>query len=148
MAEDRGALFELICRCHGRTEPATLAIARDTGAWCEQVRRIRDAGLRLRRARPVLPADALQAAGLTQEQLASLEHRHRLPALLTAQADTLRNDRLNPAGTAALPRALRIQLRIHTALLDELARSQFDVVDQRIGLTPLRKLWAGWRTRP
>ncbi len=148
LAQDRGALFELICRCHGATEPATLASARDTGAWCEQVRRIRDAGLRLRRARAVLPADALQAAGLTHEQLASLQHRHRLPALLTAQADALRNDRPNPAATAALPRALRIQLRIHTALLDELTRCQLDVVDQRIGLTPLRKLWLGWRTRP
>jgi 15-cis-phytoene synthase len=112
------------------------------------VRRIRDAGLRLRRARAVLPADALQAAGLTHEQLASLQHRHRLPALLRAQADALRNDRPNPAATAALPRALRIQLRIHTALLDELTRCQLDVVDQRIGLTPLRKLWLGWRTRP
>lgn len=146
LAEDRGALFELICRCHGSTEPTTLVSARDTGAWCEQVRRVRDAGLRLRRARAVLPADTLQAAGLTREQLASPEHRHRLPALLTTQADTLRNDRPNAADTAALPRALRIQLRIHTALLDELARSQFEVVNQRIGLTPLRKLWLGWRT--
>jgi len=148
LAQDRGALFELICRCHGPTEPATLVNARDTGAWCQQVRRIRDAGLRLRHASPVLTADALQAAGLSQEQLASLQHRHRLPALLRVQADKLRNQRPTPAATAALPRVLRIQLRIHSALLDELTRSQCDVVDQRIGLTPLRKLWLGWRTRP
>ncbi len=96
----------------------------------------------------MLPDDALQAAGLTQEQLASLQQRHRLPALLTTQVHTLRNDRPNPTGTAALPRVLRIQLNIHTALLDELIRGQLDVVDQRIGLTPLRKLWLGWRTRP
>jgi phytoene synthase len=39
-----------------------------------------------------------------------------------------------------------VQLRIHRALLDELSRSALDVVDQRIGLTPLRKLWIAWRT--
>ncbi len=66
--------------------------------------------------------------------------------MLAPLAETLRSDRPEPADTAALPRALRIQLRIHAALLDELARSGFDVVDQRIGLTPLRKLWLAWRT--
>ena len=83
---------------------------------------------------------------LIQEQLASAPLRQRLPALLAPLAETLRGDRPEPAATAALPRALRIQLRIHAALLDELARSGFNVVDQRIGLTPLRKLWLAWRT--
>lgn len=150
LMQDRGALFELICRCHGaeQQQPDRLASARDGGAWCQQVRRLRDAGLRLRQAREVLPADALHAAGLTQAQLADAQQRQRLPALLAALAKTLRGDQPTPADTAALPRALRIQLRIHAALLDELARGEFDVLDQRIGLTPLRKLWLGWRTRP
>ena len=148
LAQDRGALFELICRCHGAAQPALLATARDSGAWCQQVRRLRDAGLRLRQAREVLPADALQAAGLTQEQLASAQHRQRLPALLAPLAETLHGNRPAPADTAALPRALRTQLRIHASLLDELASCHFDVADQRIGLTPLRKLWLAWRTTP
>ena len=149
LAQDRGALFELICRCHGLTEPAlaepaTLANARDTGAWCEQVRRLRDSGLLLRRGREVMPTGLLQAAGLGAEQLASPQHRQQLPALLTPLAATLSASRPDTTG---LPRALRIQDRIHAALLDELVRSGFDVVNQHIGLTPLRKLWIAWRTK-
>ncbi|MNT78478.1 hypothetical protein D3C72_2177190 [compost metagenome] len=35
---------------------------------------------------------------------------------------------------------------IYHALLDELEASQFQVLSQRIGLTPLRKLWIAWKT--
>jgi phytoene synthase len=145
-AADLGALFELVARCHGRTDDAALATARATGAWCAQVRRMRDAGLLLRHDRTVLPTDALRQAGLGHEALASAEQRHRLPALLAPVADQLR--RCAPdAASPNLPRALRIQRRIHAALLDELRRSGLAVVDQRIGLTPLRKLWLAFMTR-
>jgi phytoene synthase len=146
LAADRGALFELICRVHGEHAPGLLAAARNAGAWCEQVRRIRDAGLLLRRGRDVLPLDRLEAAGLTPEGLASRRQRHRLPELLRPLAEDLRAASPDPDPAGALPRALRIQLRIHRTLLDELAASGFDVTDQRIGLTPLRKLWLAWRT--
>ncbi|MNT52008.1 Squalene/phytoene synthase [compost metagenome] len=35
---------------------------------------------------------------------------------------------------------------IYHALLDELEASQFQVLNQRIALTPLRKLWIAWKT--
>jgi phytoene synthase len=35
---------------------------------------------------------------------------------------------------------------IYVALLDELARERFQVLHQRIALTPLRKLYIAWRT--
>ena len=35
---------------------------------------------------------------------------------------------------------------IYRALLDEISRDQFPVLDQRIALTPLRKLWIAWKT--
>jgi phytoene synthase len=143
---DLGALFELMARCHGQCDDAALSAARTTGAWCAQVRRVRDAGLLLRRDRTVLPTDALERAELSHEALADLAHRHRLPALLAPVADTLSRDQPGPAA-AALPRALRIQQRIHAALLDELRRSGLAVVDQRIGLTPLRKLWIALSTK-
>lgn len=146
LTRDRGALHELICRCCGLTEPTVLATARDSGAWCEQVRRIRDGGLLLRRGRELVPPDLLHAAGLDREQLADPRHRQQLPALLAPLAQTLGDRPTNAVEMARLPRALRIQVRIHAALLEELARSDFDVVDQRIGLTPLRKFWIAWRT--
>ncbi|QQO54732.1 MAG: squalene/phytoene synthase family protein [Thiohalocapsa sp. PB-PSB1] len=147
LVQDRGALFELICRCHAMDEPNHLATARNAGAWCEQVRRIRDAGLLLRQGREVLPHDVLQDAGLSHEQLCSPEHRQRLPELLVPLVEgMLLRERPSHADRVMPARALRIQTRIHSALLDELIRCKFDVVNQRIGLTPLRKLWIAWRT--
>ena len=145
--QDRGALFELICRCHDETDRHPLTTARRAGAWCQQVRRLRDGGLLLRRGREVVPEDRLRAAGLSHEALTSQEQRCRLPELLLPIADTLRDERPARSDLTRLPRVLRIQVRIHDALLGELARSNFAVVDQRIVLTPLRKLLLAWGTR-
>ena len=35
---------------------------------------------------------------------------------------------------------------IYSALLDEIERDGYRVLDRRIALTPLRKLWIAWRT--
>ena len=35
---------------------------------------------------------------------------------------------------------------IYRKLLDEIEAADFAVLDQRIALTPLRKLWIAWRT--
>ncbi|MBK1703967.1 squalene/phytoene synthase family protein [Halochromatium glycolicum] len=153
--QDRGALFELLAHCEGVVDRHPLTQARRVGGWCAQVRRLRDAGLLLRQGRAVLPADQLAAAGLSQEALASPEGRQRLPELLRALAEQLRSQLPNrpanepttgsPVQPSELTRAVRIQLRLHQDLLAVLERSGFDVADQRIGLTPLRKLWLAWR---
>jgi phytoene synthase len=147
MAQDRGALFELVCRCHGLSATDPLAAARSAGAWCGQVRRMRDGGLLLRRSREVVPQDCLRDAGLSHERLASPTHRNQLPRLLTEMAARLKHELPDVAGaTRQLPRPIRIQMRIHAALLDALVDTDLAVVDQRVGLTPLRKLWIAWRT--
>ncbi len=146
LQQDLGALFELLCRCHGISASEPLAIARQAGASCAQVRRMRDGGLLLRRSQEVLPQDVLDHAGLTHEQLASRDHRYRLPDLLSSMAAQLKEDLVRNTGAALLPRPVRIQIQIHDALLDVLIETGFAVVDQRIGLTPLRKLWIAWRT--
>ncbi|MCF7995301.1 MAG: squalene/phytoene synthase family protein [Chromatiaceae bacterium] len=185
--QDLGALFELIARCEGADadDQDQLTTARRAGGWCAQVRRIRDAGLLLRRGREVLPADQLAAARLSHEQLASADGRQRLPELLRPigeqlhaaapdQAGRERDPEQTQAGqatanqaTASQPKrrqrwsafqahntgetlsgltpAIRVQLRLYQDLLSVLERSGFDVADQRIGLTPLRKFWLAWR---
>ena len=35
---------------------------------------------------------------------------------------------------------------IYRSLLEEIEREHFAVLDQRIALTPLRKLWIAWKT--
>ena len=140
---DLGALFELLA--HGAQAPSESLLARRAGGWCAGVRRLRDAGLLARRGREVLPADRLRAAGLDADSLASAEQRARLPQMLAPLAGSLHAARPAAEDRARLPPVLRAQLRIHAALLDELERSGFAVAEQRIGLTPLRKLWLAWR---
>ena len=43
-------------------------------------------------------------------------------------------------------RASLAMAAIYRALLDEIERDGFRVLDRRIALTPLRKLWIAWRT--
>lgn len=139
---DLGSLFELIVRVDVPIDPPRIDQAQQAGAWCWLVRRWRDAGALLRRHREVIPEQTLEAADLTHARVASPEGRHHLPGLLTdLAADLPRPD------NTGLPPVLRAQVRIHAALLDELARDGFPVVDQRIGLTPLRKLTIAWRSR-
>jgi phytoene synthase len=144
-SNDLGALFELMARCEGITDQRLYQTARHAGTWCAQVRRLRDAGRLLREGREVLTADQLAAAGITDDDLASAEHRQALGLLLAPVAAELLREAIATEAGQRLSPALRVQIRIHEDLLDVLRRSGFDVADQRIALTPLRKLWIAWR---
>jgi len=142
---DLGGLFELWARCHGIADAPRLAKARRLGAFCGLVYLIRDSGQYLRRGRPFLPADRLRALGLDHRALSRPEHIGHLPALLAHAAEAalayLGTERPEPC----LPAALRVRGRILLALLAALRSEGFDLADRRVGLTPLRKLWLGWR---
>lgn len=150
-AADLGALFALFCRADGRTDADLLAGAWHLGGWCAQVRWLRDAGLRLRQGRAVLPAARLDAAGFSPGRLTDPDGRAALravlPALLAPLAAELVATTPRRADLGTMPVAVRCQVRIHAALLAELRASALLVTDQRIGLTPLRKLWLAWRAR-
>lgn len=144
---DLGAIAELAARCLGQSDMADLENARRIGAYCALVERLRDAGWLLRRGRlGILPLDQLAAADLTPERLRTPEGRAALPELLAEAAK-----RLAPVGAAVdssacrPPATLRIDRRLHGVLLRELEASRFDVLDQRISVTPIRKLWHAWR---
>lgn len=144
-ARDQGALFELLARCHGLDDEDTLASARGLGTFCARVYLVRDSGALLRRGRAVLPADLLRRHGLSDETLARREYRDRLPDLLAQVADRARTDLREAVSTPGLPVNVRVRAVILAALLDELGRTRFDLANQRICLTPLRKLWLAWR---
>jgi phytoene synthase len=50
-----------------------------------------------------------------------------------------------PAAERPTQRTLRAQSAMALALLDEIERDDFQVLHQRIALTPIRKLWIAWR---
>ncbi|EXJ14139.1 squalene/phytoene synthase family protein [Imhoffiella purpurea] len=147
--QDMGALFELTARCHGHIDPSTLAAARHLGAYCGLVAGIRDSGWSLRRGRHGhLPADRLEEARIDRRQIRLDEHEAQLRAILARVAEDLKAMRAESVGRhAKLPRTLRIRARLSDRLLAELESSDFDVMNQRMSLTPIRKLWHAWRIR-
>lgn len=143
--QDLGALFELVGRCHALNDGAQLRTARELGGFCARVYLIRDSGALARQGRDVLPLELLHAHGLSTEALAQREHRHRLPELLAPAATRARSTLPASAAKHGMPGCIRARTAILESLLQELERNGFDVADQRIGLTPLRKLWLAWK---
>jgi phytoene synthase len=130
--QDQGALFELIGRCHGLEERERLEALRRLGGACGLVYLIRDLGAHRRRDYHPLPSAPPRAQG--EDQSAAL-------ARLASHARELAGE----SGGRELPPSVAARSAILMSLLDELERSGFPVMEQRVCLTPLRKLWIAWR---
>jgi phytoene synthase len=144
---DLGALFELIARAHGESRPAGLTTARRAGSYCGMVELVRDSGRLLRRGRcGFLPEDRLNRHGMSHTVQRPTEMRARLAPLLADLAEDLNRHRDGLShDLPRLPGVIRIRVRLADRLLAEIAASDFQVADQRIALTPIRKLWNAWR---
>jgi 15-cis-phytoene synthase len=134
----------------GPSEPAIQAYARELALAVQMIRMIRDAGRHARRGRIVLPMRDLQDFGVKTEDLTSARYVSGFEPLMTRQAERARA--ALRAATAQLPPAQRraqapgvILGALYGALLDELQRSEFRVLHQRIALTPVRKVLIAWR---
>ncbi len=142
---DLGALFELMTRCHGIRDTDQITRARTLGAYCALVYRIRDSGWLARAGRAPIPRDRLRDLGLTPAALSQGPHRARLPEWLPDLARQAQILLAQCPDRASQPPFARIRVRILASLLAEMAGADFQVADQRLGLTPLRKLWLAWR---
>jgi phytoene synthase len=144
---DQGALFELMARCHGLGDgdDELLASSRRLGVFCARVYLIRDIGALVRRGQIPFPTQSLRTRGLSIERLAQRGQRNQLRELLPEAADQARAELPRLGKRTSLPAVIRVRAAILEALLDALERTDFDLIDQRVALTPLRKLWLGWR---
>jgi phytoene synthase len=135
----------------GYEDPRTLDYAGKLGVAFQLTNIIRDVGEDARRGRIYLPQDELARFGVAE---ADVLHTRSSPAFVELmQFETERARRWYDDALAALPaqdrRAQRAGLAmaaIYRTLLDEIARDGFGVLDRRIALTPLRKLWIATRT--
>jgi phytoene synthase len=116
---------------------------------------IRDVGDDARRGRIYLPVSELQRFDVKAHELLKREapwgYSERFTALMKFQAE--RAHRLYDDAFAALPdderRAQRpglMMAEIYRTLLREIEAEGFQVLHQRVALTPLRKLWLAWKT--
>jgi len=146
-----GVVGELSAGVFGYRDPATLVYAERLGLAFQLTNIIRDVGEDARRGRIYLPVDDLQRFDVKASEILASQHSDRFEALMQHQAERARA--LYRDAVQSLPEADRRSQRpglmmaaIYHALLDEIERARWHVLEQRIALTPLRKLWLAWQT--
>ena len=146
-----GVVCLLSARILGHEHPATMEFARTLGAALQLATIVRDAGADARRNRIYLPLDDLRRFGLETDDIIALREDERFEWLMTFQIERAQNlfmhagSLLNREDRKA-QRAHLIMATLDGTLLDEIARLRGHTLNQRVALTPLRKLWIAWRT--
>ena len=145
-----GVVGLLAARIFGATQDATLQYAERLGLAFQLTNIIRDVGEDARMGRIYLPMDELRRFEVPAAEILKGQYSERFTALMRFQAERAR--RAYDEAFALLPEADRrnqraglIMAGIYGTLLREIEASNFQVLHQRITLTPLRKLWIAWR---
>jgi phytoene synthase len=103
------------------------------------------------RGRLYIPLDELQRFGVGVSEIMGNHSNDRIRALLKFQAERARE--YYRKAFEQLPKADRYAQRaglamaaIYLATLEEVERDGFEVLERRVSLTPIRKLWLAWKT--
>jgi len=146
-----GVVGMLAAGIFGYTDARTLEYAKTLGTAFQLTNIIRDVGEDARKNRIYLPVEDLQRFGVSAADLLAAKHGPAFVELMRFQAERAR--RRYAAAYAALPAADRraqrpglVMAAIYSALLDEIERDGFRVLEGRTSLTPMRKLWIAWKT--
>jgi phytoene synthase len=146
-----GVVGILSASIFGYTDPQTLAYAEKLGLAFQLTNIIRDVGDDARKGRIYIPVNELQQFNVTAADILYFRHSEKFEALMRFQNE--RAQRTYDEALALLPKQDRRAQRpglmmaaIYRTLLDEIALEKFQVLNQRISLTPLRKLWLAWKT--
>ncbi|KIF79863.1 presqualene diphosphate synthase HpnD [Noviherbaspirillum autotrophicum] len=146
-----GVVGILSANIFGATQPETLQYAEKLGLAFQLTNIIRDVGEDARKGRIYLPVNDLQQFNVTAADILKGKHSENFEKLMRFQAERARA--AYAEAFALLPRADRraqrpglIMAAIYRALLDEIERDGFHVLNQKISLTPIRKLWMAWKT--
>ncbi len=134
----------------GVTDPRTLEYATKLGIAFQLVNIIRDVGEDARRGRIYLPILELEQFGVTEKDILEGRYSEAFEKLMCFQAKRARqyyNDALQalPIIDRYAQRTGLIMGAIYFRLLDEIEKSHFKVLHQKIRLTPFRKLWTAWK---
>ena len=146
-----GVVGQLSACIFGFANPSTLEYAEALGIAFQLTNIIRDVGEDARRDRVYLPGDELARFGVTVQDILEGRGGIRFTELMRFQAARARTfyelaySKLAPEDRPQ-QRAGLIMAAIYRTLLDEIERDGFRVLDRRVALTPLRKLWIAWRT--
>ncbi len=141
----------LAAEIFGYQDRQTLKYAHDLGLAFQLTNIIRDVGEDARRGRIYLPIDELQQFDVPAKDILEARHSDNFIELMRFQSE--RAIVFYDQAMAQLPQVDRkaqrpglIMAAIYRTLLDEIARDDFQVLDRRTSLTPIRKLWIASRT--
>ena len=130
----------------GASDQQTLDYAHDLGIALQLTNIIRDIGEDARRDRIYLPDDELQRFGVPETDIICAHYSDNFLNLMAFQAE--RAEAYYEQALSKLPAADRrnqrpglIMAAIYRALLREIVRGGFLVLDRRTSLPPLRKVW-------
>ncbi len=147
-----GIVGEVAARIFGQTVAATTEYAHRLGLAFQLTNIIRDVGEDARRGRIYLPVNDMQQFGVKASEILARTHSDRFVALMRYQAQ--RAHGLYESAFLMLPpedrRAQKpglMMASIYRTLLREIERDNFQVLDQRVSLTPLRKFWLAWKVQ-
>ncbi len=135
----------------GYQDRNTLKYAENLGMALQLTNIIRDVREDAERGRIYLPQEDLQQFNIKTADILELKSSEELISCLKFQAERARN--YYQQAFDALPDSDRYHQRtglimaaIYEATLNEIESDGFQVMQHRVSLTPLRKLWIAWRT--
>lgn len=147
-----GVVGEVAARIFGQTDPQTTLYAHKLGLAFQLTNILRDVGEDGLRGRIYLPVNELQQFDVKAHELLKRNYSDRFTALMKFQAQ--RAHQCYDEALALLPPADRraqkpglMMASIYRTLLREIERDNFQVLHQRVSLTPLRKLWLAWKVQ-
>ena len=147
-----GVVGEVSARIFGQTDPATTQYAHTLGLAFQLTNIIRDVGEDALMGRIYLPVNELQQFDVKAHEVLKRTYSDRFTALMRFQAQ--RAHALYDEAFAMLPAADRraqkpglMMASIYRTLLREIEADNFQVLHQRVSLTPLRKLWLAWKVQ-
>ncbi|RZI41933.1 squalene synthase HpnD [Herbaspirillum sp. HC18] len=146
-----GVVGILSASIFGVTRPETLQYAEKLGLAFQLTNIIRDVGEDARKGRIYLPVNELQQFNVTAADILNARHSENFEKLMRFQADRARSAyaeafALLPAADRRAQRPGLMMASIYHALLNEIQHDGFHVLNQKISLTPIRKLWLAWKT--
>jgi phytoene synthase len=135
----------------GYRDRQTLKYAHDLGIALQLTNIIRDVGEDARRNRIYLPMDEMRRFNVSAADILNANETENFRKLMAFQIE--RAEHYYELAYSQLPEADRksqrtglIMAAIYRATLEEIKISGCHVLNERVSLTPLRKLWLAWTT--
>jgi len=146
-----GVLALLSAEIFGYSERQTQKYAHDLGMGLQLTKIIADVGEDARRGRIYIPMDELRQFNVPAADVLNAKYSDNFNALMklqTERAETYFTQAFTqlPAVDRKNQRPGLIMATICRTLLTEIKEENFQVLHQRIALTPVRKLWIAWKT--